>query len=51
MFLSKKCVQSFGGYANSQLRRLDNKSVRLVGQSERENHILNSIKNAFATFS
>lgn len=50
MFLSKKCVQSFGGYANSQLRRLDNKTVRLVGQAERENHILNSIKNAFATF-
>ena len=50
MFLSKKCVQSFGGYANSQLRRLDNKAVRLVGQAERENHILNSIKNAFVTF-
>ena len=50
MFLSKKCVQSFGGYANSQLRRLDNKAVRLVGQTERENHILNSIKNAFTTF-
>lgn len=50
MFLSKKCVQSFGGYANSQLRRLDNKAVRLVGQAEREKHILNSIKNAFATF-
>ena len=50
MFLSKKCVQSFGGYANSQLRRLDNKAVRLVGQTERENHILNSIKNAFVTF-
>lgn len=50
MFLSKKCVQSFGGYANSQLRRLDNKAVRLVGQAERENHILNSIKNAFTTF-
>lgn len=50
MFLSKKCVQSFGGYANSQLRRLDNKAVRLVGQAEKEKHILNSIKNAFATF-
>ena len=50
MFLSKKCVQSFGGYANSQLRRLDNKAVRLVGQAEREKHILNSIQNAFATF-
>lgn len=50
LFLSKKAVQSFGGYANSQLRRLDNKAVRLVGQSEQEQHILNSIKNAKYTF-
>lgn len=46
MFLSKRAIQSFGGYANQQLRRLDNKSARLVGQSDREQHILNSIKNA-----
>lgn len=50
MFLSKKAVHSFGGYANSQLRRLDNKAVRLVGQKERERHILNSINNARYTF-
>ena len=50
MFLSKKAVYSFGGYANQQLRRLDNKAVRLVNQSQREQHILNSIKNAYATF-
>lgn len=50
MFLSKKCVQSFSGYANSQLRRLDNKTVRLVDQTKREKHILNSIQNAFVTF-
>ena len=50
MFLSKKAVQSFGGYANSQLRRLDNKAVRLVNQEQRENHILNSINNAKYTF-
>ena len=35
MFLSKKAVYSFGGYANQQLRRLDNKAVRLVNQSQR----------------
>lgn len=46
MFLSKKAIHSFGGYATSQLRRLDNKAVRLVGQAEREQHILNSINNA-----
>lgn len=50
LFLSKKCIYSFGGYANQQLRRLDNKAVRLVSQSEQEKHILNSIENASYTF-
>lgn len=50
LFLSKKAVQSFGGYANQQLRRLDNKAARLVGQTQREQHILNSIENARYTF-
>ena len=50
LFLSKKAVQSFGGYANAQLRRLDNKAARLVGQEQREQHILNSIENARYTF-
>lgn len=50
LFLSKEAIHSFGGYANSQLRRLDNKTVRLVGQEEREQHILNSIENAKYTF-
>lgn len=46
MFLSKKCIHSFGGYASSQLRRLDNKAARDLGQPQQETHILNSIKNA-----
>ena len=50
MFLSKRAAYSFGGYANQQLRRLDNKAVRTVEQSKREQHILNSIQNAFVTF-
>ena len=50
MFLSKRAIQSFGGYANSQLRRLDNKVVRDLSQAEQETHILNSIKNAEYTF-
>lgn len=50
MFLSKRAVNAFGGYANSQLRRLDNKAVRLVNQEQREKHILNSIMNAKYTF-
>lgn len=50
LFLSKRAVHSFGGYATAQLRRLDNKAARLVGQEQRENHILNSVKNAYITF-
>lgn len=50
LFLSKRCVYSFGGYANQQLRRLDNKAARLTSQSEQEVHILNSIKNAAFTY-
>ena len=50
MFLSKKAIHSFTGYANSQLRRLENKAARISGQKERERHILNSINNAFSTF-
>lgn len=50
MFLSKKAVYSFGGYANQQMRRMSNLSARVVGQSEREKHILNSIQNAYVTF-
>lgn len=50
LFLSKKAVHAFGGYAYSQLRRLDNKAVRQTGQTEKEQHILNSIKNASYDF-
>ena len=31
LFLSRKAVYSFGGYANQQLRRLSNKAARVVG--------------------
>lgn len=50
LFLSKKAIQSFGGYATSQLRRLDNKAMRTVSQKEQEQHILNSIQNARYSF-
>ena len=50
IFLSKKCVHSFGGYASSQLRRLDNKAARDLGQFQQEAHILNSIKNAACSY-
>ena len=50
LFLSKKAVHSFGGYANQQLRRLENKSNRLVGQSQNEEHIYKTIEHASYDF-
>ena len=46
MFLSKICIHTFGGYAGSQLRRMENKAARLVGQAQNEAYILKSINNA-----
>ena len=46
MFLSKVCVHTFGGYASSQLRRMENKAARLVSQAQNEEYILKSIQNA-----
>lgn len=52
MFLSKRAANSFGGYANQQLRRLQNALARdAYPQEEKEKHILNSIKFAMADFS
>lgn len=50
LFLSKKAIYSFGGYANQQLRRLENKSNRLMGQSQNEKHILKTIDHATFDF-
>ena len=46
MFLSKICIQSFGGYSQAQIRRMENKAARLVGQAQNEAYILKSINNA-----
>lgn len=46
MFLSKLCIHTFGNYAGSQLRRMENKAARLVGQAQNEAYILKSISNA-----
>lgn len=51
LFLSQKCIHSFGGYANAQLRRLQNLSVREISQSEKEHHVLNTINCAKYSFS
>lgn len=51
MFLSKKAVSSFGGYANDQLHRLLNAFAHDVyTQSEKEQHILMSAKSAMLSF-
>ena len=50
LFLSKRAVHSFGGYANAQLRRLENKAARMVSQSQMEAHILKSIEHASVDF-
>lgn len=51
VFLSKKVIHSFGGYATAQLRRLQNALARdSYPQPEKEKHILNSIKNQMVTF-
>ena len=51
LFLSKRAISSFGGYAGSQLRRMQNAIARdSMPQSEREQHILRSVQNALADF-
>ncbi|MCR5234195.1 MAG: nucleotidyltransferase domain-containing protein [Lachnospiraceae bacterium] len=51
MFLSKRAIKSFGGYADTQLRRLQNAIARdTLPQSERERHILKSVTNAMDDF-
>ena len=51
LFLSKRAVKSFGGYASAQLRRLQNAIARdLLPQTEREKHILHSVQNALEDF-
>ena len=51
VFLSKRAVKAFGGYATAQLRRLQNAIARdALPQPDREKHILNSVKNALEDF-
>ena len=51
LFLSKKAIHSFGGYADAQLRRLQNALARdTFPQQEKEKHIFNSVRNAMHDF-
>lgn len=50
LFLSKKAINAFGGYANSQLRRLENKASKSASQEREEQFILRSIESAQIDF-
>lgn len=51
LFLSKCAVNSFGGYATQQLRRLENALARdKMSQGRREEHIRNSMESALRSF-
>ncbi|MBR4144541.1 MAG: nucleotidyltransferase domain-containing protein [Lachnospiraceae bacterium] len=51
LFLSKRAIKSFGGYADAQLRRLQNAIARdTLPQNDREKHILKSVMNALDDF-
>lgn len=51
LFLSKRAAYSFGGYAEAQLRRLQNSMARYhMPKLEREKHICNSVRNALEDF-
>lgn len=51
MFLSRRAIGSFGGYANQQLRRLQAALARdRFDQSEKEKQILSSCMSAMTTF-
>ena len=45
MFLSKLAVNTFGGYANQQLRRIENRSAKKVTQEDFEKYMLQTIKH------
>lgn len=44
LFLSKFVVNSFGGYANQQLYRLNHKAARQMGHDELEQHVLKTLE-------
>lgn len=50
IFLSQRAAHSFGGYANQQLRRLENGSARAQNQHFREQHMLKVINGVTDNF-
>lgn len=51
LFLSKRALHSFGGYANQQLNRLENALARdRLEQARKEEHIRRSMENSVQSF-
>lgn len=50
IFLSQRAAYSFGGYANQQLRRLENCAAHKVSQEEREKHLLRTLQRVQESF-
>lgn len=51
MFLSKRAIHSFGGYANQQLNRLESALARdRLSQAQKEEHIRRSMENSVKSF-
>ena len=50
MFLSKRAINSFGGYANQQLYRLSQKSKHALSQAELEKHIGRTLETMMYDF-
>ncbi len=51
LFLSRKCINTFGGYSASQLYRLKQKSSHSMHQAELEQHIYKQINHLHEDFS
>ena len=51
MFLSKRAIHSFGGYANQQLNRLEAALARdRLAQAQKEEHVRRSMENSVKSF-
>ncbi len=51
LFLTKRAAESFGHYADAQLRRLQNAIARdTMSQPDREEHIIRSVKHALEDY-
>lgn len=51
MFLSRRCIDSFAGYANQQLNRMENAIARdRLSEERKMEHVKNSMENSLRSF-